>query len=132
MKNTTQPDELEALERRGWEVLSGTNGAAFYEQIMADDGLMVFPGVVMDKPAALDVIRKVSPWSSFELSDVRVTAANDVGLVTYKAVGQRGQGPPYEAVMSSVYVRRDGEWRLLLHQQSPEPGALNRRSRPSC
>lgn len=119
MENSALGDEIEALERRGWDALSGPNGVAFYEDVMAEDGLMVFPGLVMDKRAALDAIGGASPWSSFELRDVRSTADNSVGLVTYRAKGQRSDAPPYEAVMSSVYVRRGAEWKLLLHQQSP-------------
>jgi Domain of unknown function (DUF4440) len=111
--------ELEDLERRGWEALSGPDGAAFYEDAMANDGLMVFPGMVMDKHAALDAIRSVEPWSRFDLTDVRVElAAGAVGLVTYRAKAERA-GRPYEATMSSVYVRVGGAWRLVLHQQSP-------------
>lgn len=119
--NNKLANELETLERQGWEALSGPNGAAFYEEVMADDGLMVFPGLVMDKLSSLDVIRRVSPWLSYELSDVRIARIDDVGLVTYRAVGQRTEEPPYEAVMSSVYVRRGAQWHLLLHQQSPGP-----------
>jgi hypothetical protein len=112
-------DELERLERDGWDALSGTDGAAFYEEWMADDGLMVFPGMVMDKGTAVDTIRSVAPWSSYELTDVRVVRpAPGAGLVTYRARAVR-DGTPYEATMSSVYVRVDGTWRLLLHQQSP-------------
>ena len=119
MENRTLADEVEALERQGWEALSGPNGAAFYDYVMAEDGLMVFPGLILDKQAALDAIRGASPWSGFELRDVRSTADNSVWLVTYDAKGQRGNAAPYEAVMSSVYVRRGLEWKLLLHQQSP-------------
>ena len=113
-------DELEDLERDGWEALSGPNGAAFYEEVMHDDGLMVFPGLTMDKPASLQAIRQAGPWSSFELTDVRVVRVGDSGLVTYRAVGQRTGRAPYQAVMSTVYTRHGGRWRLLLHQQSPE------------
>jgi hypothetical protein len=112
--------ELEALERRGWEALSGPGGAEFYDEIMADDGLMVFPGLVLDKAGAISAIRDAVPWSSFALSDLSVIdAAPDVGLVTYRATAQRAGEEPYGAVMTSVYVRRGGEWRMLLHQQSP-------------
>ena len=86
---------------------------------MADEGLMVFPGLVMDKQASLATIRDVAPWLSFQLSDFRITVTDAVGLVTYTAVGQRSGKPKYEAVMSSVYVRRSDGWKLLLHQQSP-------------
>src|SRR5919107_339822 len=110
---------LENLERRGWEALSRPGGADFYEKVMAADGLMVFPGAVMDRSSALATIREVPPWSGFALSDMRVVAGTDVGLVTYRATARRGDAPEYKATMSSVYVRRDGNWRLLLHQQSP-------------
>jgi ketosteroid isomerase-like protein len=119
MEDRALAQELEALEHRGWEALSRPNGATFYEQVMADDGLMAFPGMIMDKEAALEAIRGASPWSSFALREVRVTADSHVGLVTYVARAQRGDAAPYEAVMSSVYVRRGTDWKLLLHQQSP-------------
>jgi hypothetical protein len=44
----------------------------FYEDLMAGDGLMVFPGMVVDKATASATIREVAPWASFELADVRV------------------------------------------------------------
>jgi hypothetical protein len=112
--------ELEALERRGWDALSGPGGEEFYEEHMAADGLMVFPGVVMDKQAALGAIRGAEPWSSYEIEDVRVVQAGaDVGVVVYRARARRRDQPQYAAVMSSLYSRRDGVWRLVLHQQTP-------------
>jgi hypothetical protein len=111
--------EIERLERDGWSALSGPNGAEFYARVMADDGLMVFPGTVMDKAAALEAIRGAQPWSSFVLSDVRVSGDDSTELIVYGASARRGDAPTYVAEMSSVYVRRSGEWRLLLHQQSP-------------
>ena len=47
-------DELEELEHEGWRALSGPDGVAFYRDVMADDGVMVFPGMVMDKARALE------------------------------------------------------------------------------
>jgi hypothetical protein len=111
--------ELEDLERRGWEALSGRDGAQFYGEVMADEGRMVFPGAAMDKATALTAIRATQPWSTFELTDVHVALiGKDAGLVTYSARAERA-GRAYEATMSSVYVRFEGSWRLLLHQQSP-------------
>ena len=116
---TSVAREIEALERRGWEALSGPGGAAFYADAMAEDGFMVFPGMVMDKATAITSIREAQPWATHELSDVRVAADNNAALITYRANAQRSGQPGYEAVMSSVYVHRDGRWLLLLHQQSP-------------
>jgi hypothetical protein len=112
-------NEIEELERRGWAALSGPDGAAFYQDAMAEEGLMVFPGMVMDKATAIATIREVQPWARFAISEVRVAADDNAALVTYRARAQRAGQPEYEAVMSSVYVRRGGRWLLLLHQQSP-------------
>ncbi|MGH2428850.1 MAG: nuclear transport factor 2 family protein [Candidatus Limnocylindria bacterium] len=115
------PHEIETLERRGWEALSGTDGDAFYRDLMADDGLMVFPRLVLDKEQTITAIAAERPWSSFELTDVRVVeAGSDCAVISYRASARRGPGP-YDALMSTVYVRRDGRWQLVLHQQTPDP-----------
>ena len=117
-------DELEDLERRGWQALSGPGGAAFYRDVMADDGVMVFPGVVMDKPATLEVMNGVAPWLTFQIQDVRVIRVSpDCGMIVYRAEAQRAGEETYRAEMTSVYARRDGSWRLVLHQQSPPSGS---------
>ena len=114
--------ELEELERRGWEALSGTSGAEFYDELMADDGLMVFPGVVLDKPATISAIADAPPWETFEMSEVRIIEASvEAAMVTYRATAQRGGQSPYRALFTSVYARRDSRWRLMLHQQTPDP-----------
>lgn len=115
-------DGLEALERRGWEALSSTDGAAFYADLMADDGVMVFPGMVLDKAETVRAIADAPPWQAFELADLRVIQATpDSGIVTYDATAQRANEGEYRALMSTVYARREGRWRLVLHQQSPIP-----------
>jgi hypothetical protein len=112
--------ELEDLERQGWRALSGTSGEAFYDQTMADDGLMVFPGAVLDKHESLLAIASASPWQTFELSDLRVvTVAEDVAFITYSARAVRSNASPYQAVMTSLYRRAGNRWQLVLHQQSP-------------
>jgi uncharacterized protein (TIGR02246 family) len=113
--------EIESLERRGWQALSGSDGAAFYADVMADDGVMVFPGSVLDRDASLRAIVDARPWSTFDLADMRVIEFGQGSvLVTYRATSQREGEAEYRAVMSSVYGRRDGVWKLVLHQQSPE------------
>jgi uncharacterized protein (TIGR02246 family) len=112
--------EIEELEREGWEALSGSDGAAFYDDLMTDDGVMVFPGIVMNKPRTLEAIAGAAPWQTFELADVRVIQPTpDTGMVVYSATAQRAGEAQYRAEMTSLYARRDGRWRLVLHQQSP-------------
>lgn len=114
-------DELAALETAGWDALSTTEGAAFYEKVLTDDGMMLFPMGLFDRAASLAAIHAAPPWASYELQSVEVAhPATDVGIVVYRAVAQRQGEQPYEAWMSSTYVRdANGAWRLALHQQSP-------------
>jgi len=113
--------EIEQLERRGWGALSGPNGAAFYADVMADDGLMVFPRLILDKRRTLAAIEAEAPWDGFDLSDIRVVEATpDAATIVYRAVARRGRFV-YRANMSSAYARRDGRWQLVLHQQSADP-----------
>lgn len=114
--------EIEELERRGWAALSGPDGVAFYEDLMAEDGLMVFPGLTLDKPATIRAIAGERPWSTFRLDDMRVLEAGNTTVVTYHAIAQREDEGEYGARVSTVYARRNGRWTLLLHQQSPDPG----------
>ena len=85
---------------------------------------MVVPGAVLDREAcaaAMDDEPRLGRDRT--ITDV----ANHVGLTA----GQRDADLPlalapaarslYAAVMSSVYARRDGAWRLVLHQQTPDP-----------
>jgi uncharacterized protein (TIGR02246 family) len=114
--------EVEDLERSGWAALSGPNGAEFYDDVMADDGLMVFSGLTLDRRGAVRAIAAERPWSRHTLDDLRVVGDELTAVIAYRAVAQRAGEEEYRARMSSVYVRRDGRWRLLLHQQPPDPG----------
>ena len=114
---------LLALEEEGWNALSGPNGAAYYREHMAGDGLMVFPGMVLDKEATVQAIAQAEPWSWFRIEEPRaVLLGQDAGVLTYRAAARRSGGPVYRALMSSVYVRRGGVWLLALHQQTPLEG----------
>ena len=46
--------------------------------------------------------------------------SDDVIALHYHAVAERdGEPSPYSALITSVYIRRDAEWLLAIHQQTP-------------
>lgn len=48
--------------------------------------------------------------------------SGEVAIVVDRATAERpGEAAPYPARKFSVSVRRSDRWRLLLHQQSPDP-----------
>ena len=76
---------------------------------------------MLDRTATLEGIAAGPRWSEVRMSDVRSRPLGEdaVGLVYAASARREGDDRPYEALATSVYVLRDGRWRLTLHQQSP-------------
>ena len=111
-------DRLLELERGFWS--AGGDGD-YYREHMATEGLCVLPVGVLDKDETVAAIGESEPWEDFELSDVRILdLGDDEAALCYRAeaVGNsRSSG--YTALISSVYTRLRGEWKLSLHQHTP-------------
>jgi len=110
------------LERRGWDSLCNSTGAQFYGDLMTDDGIMVLAnGAVMVRDAVVASLEHAPPWQSYDIEDVRLVDVDaDAAAIVYVGTGYRdGDQPAFMGVMSSVYVRQDGRWRLALYQQTP-------------
>ena len=117
-------DELLDLEHAGWASLCDGTGSEFYGDIMTDDAVMVLAnGTVMDRGDVVEALRDAPPWSAYEIDDVRLVQLDeDSSAVVYIGTGHRGDDDrPFVGVMTSVYVRRDGDWKLALYQQTPKP-----------
>lgn len=110
------------LERRGWQVLSTGNEEAkqFYAQLLREDAVMLFPGGMrIDGKQEILKSLEAQPWESFELEETElldITA--EVATLVYRVAARREGSPLYEALVSSTYVRENGAWKLVLHQQS--------------
>lgn len=111
-----------ALEEQGWEALSagGETARAFYERVLDRTVMMLLPGgLVLDDRKMIVNSMSGPPWSSHELEDLRsFQPTEDTAVVTYGVVARRDD-EAYAALISSVYVRRDDEWKLTFHQQTP-------------
>lgn len=113
-------DELVALERDGWEALSGGDPAEFYGRVLAPQAIMVFSFGALTRADAVVAMAQAPPWDEHELSDVHVhELAPGLAVVVYRVRARRRNDDPYEAMLASTYVRIDDDWRLALHQQSP-------------
>jgi Domain of unknown function (DUF4440) len=111
---------LIAVERAGWEALAAGRGVAFYQDVLLDEGLMVFPVGAFGKAEALQGIAGAPPWDRYELRDLRVIAlGREAASVVYRVEAERAGYPVYRAIMSSTYVRQQGAWKLVLHTQTP-------------
>nr|WP_274635849.1 nuclear transport factor 2 family protein [Microbacterium bovistercoris] len=116
--------ELLDLEHRGWESLCTSTGADFYGHIMTSDAVMVLAhGQVFDREAVIASLNDAPPWRTYEIADERlITLGDDHAILVYTGRAYRDEDEPaFIALMSSVYTRREGSWRLALYQQTPVP-----------
>jgi hypothetical protein len=114
--------ELLELEEQGWRALASGQASEFYRTHLADDALMVVPGMVLDGQTFLQGADSGEPWATFEIEDPRVVGLTEnSAVVVYRVTAQRAGQPPYVAHLASAYARREGTWKLVYHQQTPIP-----------
>jgi hypothetical protein len=106
---------LFALER---ELANGDGDT--YQRLLTDAAVIVIPGMTMDKAQTVAAMNESPGWDAVAFADENVTELNaEAALLTYRFAGRRGDDFQYRALMASVYVRRNGDWRLAFHQQTP-------------
>lgn len=110
------------LEEQGSQALSLSQGFArkFYNDVLRDDAVMVFPGglILCGKENILADIGG-QPWKGFCIQDAQVIALSETaGVVVYKVTAQREAGVPYVALISSTYIEVNETWKLVMHQQT--------------
>lgn len=116
-------EELLELEHHGWKSLCQGSGVDFYGQIMTADAVMVLAhGHVVDRDAVLESLNNALPWDRYEIRDERLIAlTQDTAALVYTGRAFRAGEPEFHALMSSVYLRQNGDWHLVLYQQTPIP-----------
>jgi Domain of unknown function (DUF4440) len=109
-------DTFWKMEERLW-----TGGVAAYEERLDADCIMAFPppAGLMKREAIFASISKARRWTAVEMTGRHTSHPRDsVAVLGYRARARRGE-ETYEAVCTSVYVLRDGGWRMVQHQQTP-------------
>jgi hypothetical protein len=125
---TTQSGERELLEieRTFWDAMKEKDGERTAR--MTDDDCIIVgaQGVSALDPSTMERLTVEGDWElqhySLDEREARVRfIGDDVAIVAY-SVNERvvvdGKTLPIEANDSSVWLRRDGEWRCALHTES--------------
>lgn len=117
---TSVQDQLLTIERQLW-----TNNATLYHDHLVPEALLAFAETgLITRDAAVDAIKQESAsgkrWAEANFSDVRLLSIGaHAALLTYRVAARWAhETATYRALASSLYVRRDGAWKLAFHQQT--------------
>lgn len=114
--------DLIDLEERGWKALSSEcfAGKGFYQSMLHPDAVMLFPGGLRIEGKA-NILNTIGdqPWHTYQINNPKVIELSDTaGAMVYDVTTEGEVGGPYQALITSIYVKEDGDWRLILHQQT--------------
>jgi hypothetical protein len=117
-------DRLLELEERGWQALSSPDPLKFCEEWLADDAVIIVPGMVIDRATFLQAVAHEQPWASHHIEEpLSIRLTNETAALVYGVRARRDGQPEFAGLLTSVYVKRRGRWQLVLHQQTPTPTA---------
>ncbi len=111
-------DEAAILEIEEGFWLKGSKG--YYTEHMASSGLCILPpGEIRTRGQAIEGVEETGPWDQVKRADTQVMRHDDDSATAiYKARASR-DGLVYDAVVATTYRRIDGEWKAVLHHQTP-------------
>jgi hypothetical protein len=115
----TLADELYDIEEGFW-----LEGREHFLSHLDSQVLLAFPqtGQMHGVFTRDEVAATATPdnrWRNLAMRDRQLLEWNEVAIISYRAEVFRADGAPYAALVSSAYVRRNGEWKLAFHQHSP-------------
>jgi hypothetical protein len=109
-------DDPVVREKQVWDAIKKKDYDRF-ASFLADDQIEVFGWGVNDKAASVEGVQHAD-LSKAVLSDFRMAKiSEDVSIVTYMIKGG-GDIPPAGARASTTWVKRDGKWLAIYHQDT--------------
>ena len=112
----TANDILWDLEERFW-----TQGAESARHATAAGAVYVlpFPAGILQGDALWTEKNTAPQWRSVVMTERYLSRQDDISVLAYRVSAERSDAPIYEALCTSTYLRDDGTWRRLSHQQTP-------------
>jgi hypothetical protein len=108
-------NDLWTIEEALW--LEGNDA---YRSHMADECLMLFGSMgILEGAEIIATLENAPRWASVDMNDRHMAVNGQTTVIAYQAVGRREGADPYQALCSSTYVRQDGGWKIVQHQQTP-------------
>jgi len=131
---TLSNEEVIAREKQAWEAVK-TKDAEGFRNIMANDGIYVSHHGILDPTGTINETKELQ-LTDLSFSDWKVLPIEkDSVLVTYTAhINGRIKGMPLVSSQvrgSTAWVRREGKWLAIYHQDSEAKPASAPKNKPA-
>jgi hypothetical protein len=91
-----------------------------YRRLLREDAVIIVPGHVLDRDATVEAMDASPGWDEVVFEEPRLVELGEcAAAIGYRFRGRRGADVVYEAQMTSTWARAKGEWRMVVHQQTP-------------
>ncbi|CAM3025496.1 protein of unknown function [Paracoccus aminovorans] len=108
-------DELWREERDFWLA-----GAAETARKLDEACLMAFaPAGILTRRRAVESLASAPRWQEVTMSDRASIETDELCVLAYRATARRAGAETYRALCTTTWIRRDGDWRIVQHQQTP-------------
>src|SRR5919197_3945106 len=107
-------DDLLKFEHEQFRALGSVDGAvAFYSDYLTEDGTLAGPYGILDRETTIQMVPRSPVMTDYNIKDVRFIQLTEASaLLAYQMTQCREGMDPFEANVCTVYVRRDGDWRI--------------------
>src|SRR5690349_13913191 len=117
-------DDVLRLETEVWQALVDGDASAD-ARLLSEDFLGVYPTGFAGRDDHVAPVQAGPTVAAFTLTDARLLVVSDTAaLLAYRADYRRvtpaGAGPPETLFVSSLWCERDGRWRNVFSQETPE------------
>ncbi|UXU74219.1 MULTISPECIES: nuclear transport factor 2 family protein [unclassified Paracoccus (in: a-proteobacteria)] len=107
-------DDLWREERDFW--LAGVAEAA---RKLDEACLMAFAGTgILTRRRVVESLSAVPRWQEITMTDRASIETDDLCVLAYRATARRPGADTYRAICTTTWIRRDGDWRIVQHQQT--------------
>ena len=108
-------EELWLIEQGLW-----LNGVSAHGEVMAEHCVMAFgPMGIMRNNEIIESLQAAPRWHEVFMTEKTTIKNQDVAVLAYRATASQRGVDAYEALCTSTYIREEGAWRMLQHQQTP-------------
>ncbi|AHD00900.1 DUF4440 domain-containing protein [Leisingera methylohalidivorans] len=104
------------LEERFWT--GGLDGA---RAATAQDAVMIFPYPegILQGGEIWERLKRKTPWRSVEMTGRSLRRRGDLAVLAYRVSAEKAAAPILTALCASAYLRDNGTWIRMSHQQTP-------------